>query len=167
MALYWGAEAGALWASLRAFGISCTRRRSRVLGLATAYVLTPRGLPLAGAGIAEVLLPVSLMWLGVPLAAAVPAALARGVRAPRRLAAAGDRGRATRYTASSVGSGGRDEAFAAGDGHGVDGRPLVHTSSSRTGGETPPTLPATPEIHTTEKGKPVVRRGRKVRGLSV
>jgi uncharacterized membrane protein YbhN (UPF0104 family) len=75
MALYWAAEAGALWASLRAFGISCSPAVA-ILGLATAYILTPRGLPLAGAGIAEVLLPVSLMWLGVPLAAAVPAALA-------------------------------------------------------------------------------------------
>ncbi len=75
MALYWAAEAGAVWASLRTFGISCTPAVA-LLGCATAYVLTPRGLPLAGAGIAEVLLPVSLMWLGVPLAAAVPAALA-------------------------------------------------------------------------------------------
>lgn len=75
MALYWAAEAGALWACLRAFGIACPPAVA-LLGCATAYVLTPRGLPLAGAGIAEVLLPVSLMWLDVPLAAAVPAALA-------------------------------------------------------------------------------------------
>jgi hypothetical protein len=75
MTLYWAAEAGALWASLRAFGISCSPSVA-ILGYATAYVLTPRGLPLAGAGISEVLVPVSLMWLGVPLAAAVPAALA-------------------------------------------------------------------------------------------
>jgi uncharacterized membrane protein YbhN (UPF0104 family) len=78
MAFYWAAEAGALWASLRAFGISCSPAVA-VVALATAYILTPRGLPLAGAGIAEVLLPVSLMWLGVPLAAAVPAALAAGL----------------------------------------------------------------------------------------
>ena len=75
MALYWAAEAGALWASLRAFGISCSPAVA-LLGCATAWVLTPRGLPLAGAGVAEVLLPMSLMWLGIPLAAAVPAALA-------------------------------------------------------------------------------------------
>lgn len=75
MSLYWAAEAGALWASLRAFGVSCAPSVA-ILGYATGYVLTPRGLPLAGAGISEVLVPVSLMWLGVPLAAAVPAALA-------------------------------------------------------------------------------------------
>jgi hypothetical protein len=75
MAIYWAAEAGALWAALRAFGISCAPSVA-ILGCATGYVLTPRGLPLAGAGISEVLVPVSLMWLGVPLAAAVPAALA-------------------------------------------------------------------------------------------
>ncbi len=75
MVLYWAAEAGALWASLRAFGVSCPPSVA-ILGYATGYVLTPRGLPLAGAGISEVLVPVSLMSLGVPLVAAVPAALA-------------------------------------------------------------------------------------------
>jgi len=75
MTLYWAAEAGALWAALRGFGISCAPSIA-ILGCATGYVLTPRGLPLAGAGITEALVPVSLMWLGVPLAAAVPAALA-------------------------------------------------------------------------------------------
>ncbi len=75
MALYWAAEACALWAALRGFGISCAPTIA-ILGCATGYVLTPRGLPLAGAGITEALVPVSLMWLGVPLAAAVPAALA-------------------------------------------------------------------------------------------
>ncbi len=75
MAVYWGAEACALWASLHAFGISCAPSIA-ILGCATGYVLTPRGLPLAGAGVTEALVPVSLMWLGVPLAAAVPAALA-------------------------------------------------------------------------------------------
>jgi hypothetical protein len=74
MTVYWAAEACALWASLRAFGISCAPSIA-ILGCATGYVLTPRGLPLAGAGITEALVPVSLMWLGVPLAAAVPAAL--------------------------------------------------------------------------------------------
>src|SRR5581483_2528212 len=75
MALYWAAEAGALWAGLRAFGVSCAPAVA-ILACATAYVLTPRGLPLTGAGITEALVPLSLMWLGIPLAAAVPAALA-------------------------------------------------------------------------------------------
>ncbi len=75
MAIYWAAEIAALWASLRAFGVSCSPPVA-IVGLATGYVLTPRGLPLAGAGIAEVLVPVSLHWLGVPLAGAVVAAFA-------------------------------------------------------------------------------------------
>ena len=47
-----------------------------IVGFASGYVLTPRGLPLAGAGVAEVLVPISLHWLGVPLAPAVVAAFA-------------------------------------------------------------------------------------------
>ncbi len=75
MALYWAAEIGALWASLRAFGVAASPPVA-IVGYATGYVLTPRGLPLAGAGIAEVLVPLSLHWLGVSLAVAVVAAFA-------------------------------------------------------------------------------------------
>ncbi len=75
MTLYWAAEIAALWASLRAFGLDASTPVVLV-GYATGYVLTPRGLPLAGAGIAEVLVPIALRWLGVPLAVAVPAAFA-------------------------------------------------------------------------------------------
>ena len=75
MILYWAAEIGALWASLRAFGVTCTPQVA-VVGYATGYVLTPRGLPLAGAGIAEVLVPLSLHWLGVPIGAAIVGAFA-------------------------------------------------------------------------------------------
>lgn len=75
MALYWAAEIGALWASLRAFGVNATLP-AVVVGYATGYVLTPRGLPLAGAGIAEVLVPLGLHWVGVALPVAVVAAFA-------------------------------------------------------------------------------------------
>lgn len=75
MALYWAAEICALWAALRAVGVTCSPLVA-ILGFATGYVLTPRGLPLAGAGIAEVLLPFALHWLGVPLPSAVVAAFA-------------------------------------------------------------------------------------------
>ncbi len=75
MALYWFAEICALWASLRAFGVDCAPSVV-TLGFATGYVLTPRGLPLAGAGLAEVLVPLSLSWLGVGIAPAVVAAFA-------------------------------------------------------------------------------------------
>jgi hypothetical protein len=75
MLLYWCAEIGALWAALRAFGITCSPLVA-IVGFATGYVLTPRGLPLAGAGIAEVLVPLGLKWLGVALPAAIVAAFA-------------------------------------------------------------------------------------------
>jgi uncharacterized membrane protein YbhN (UPF0104 family) len=75
MALYWCAEIGALWAALEAFGVSCSPLVA-IVGFATGYVLTPRGLPLAGAGIAEVLVPLGLSWLGVALPAAVVAVFA-------------------------------------------------------------------------------------------
>jgi uncharacterized membrane protein YbhN (UPF0104 family) len=75
MVLYWCAEIGALWAALQAFGVSCSPLVA-IVGFATGYVLTPRGLPLAGAGIAEVLVPLALSWLGVGLPAAVIATFA-------------------------------------------------------------------------------------------
>jgi uncharacterized membrane protein YbhN (UPF0104 family) len=46
-----------------------------VLAYATGYLLTRRTLPFAGAVITEALMTVSLVWVGVPLAAAVPAVL--------------------------------------------------------------------------------------------
>ncbi len=75
MALYWAAEITALWCSLRAFGVTASPVVV-IVGCATGYVLTPRGLPLAGAGIAEVLVPFALHWLGIPLATAVAAVFA-------------------------------------------------------------------------------------------
>jgi hypothetical protein len=75
MLLYWCAEIGALWAALRAFGVSCSPLVA-IVGFATGYVLTPRGLPLSGAGIAEVLVPLGLHWLGIALPAAIVATLA-------------------------------------------------------------------------------------------
>jgi hypothetical protein len=78
MLLYWCAEVAALWAALRAFGVTCSPLVA-VVGFATGYVLTPRGLPLAGAGVAEVLVPLALHWLGVPLPAAIGATFAAEV----------------------------------------------------------------------------------------
>jgi hypothetical protein len=75
MAMHWFAEIACLWASLRAFHL---REAAPVvtLGYATGLVLTPRTLPLAGAGVIEVLLPLSLMWVGVGLPGAVVAVFA-------------------------------------------------------------------------------------------
>jgi voltage-gated potassium channel Kch len=75
MALHWFAEIAALYAALRAFGVD-PPVQAVVLAYATGYVLSPRGLPLAGAGIPELLLPLALMWVGVGLPTAVVAVLA-------------------------------------------------------------------------------------------
>lgn len=74
MGLYWAAEIASLWAALRAFDVHASLAIA-TLGYATGHVLTPRTLPLSGAGITEVLLPLGLSWLGLPLAAAVPAVI--------------------------------------------------------------------------------------------
>ena len=75
MALHWCAEVVCLWAGLRAFGVE-SDAAVVTLGFATGLALTPRTLPLAGAGVVEVLLPLSLMWVGVPLPVALVAVLA-------------------------------------------------------------------------------------------
>src|SRR4029078_8258039 len=48
---------------------------SVILGYATGYALTRRSLPVGGAGAVEALLPLSLLWVAVPLAPAVLAVL--------------------------------------------------------------------------------------------
>jgi hypothetical protein len=75
MALHWCAEVACLWAAIRAFGVE---RDAAVvtLGFATGLVLTPRQLPLAGAGLLEMMMPLSLLWVGVRLPVAVVAVLA-------------------------------------------------------------------------------------------
>jgi uncharacterized membrane protein YbhN (UPF0104 family) len=72
MGLYWAAEIVSLWAALRAFGLH-PGFAITTLAYATGHVLTPRSAPLSGAGATEVLLTLSLNWLGLPLARAVPA----------------------------------------------------------------------------------------------
>ncbi|TMK98915.1 MAG: hypothetical protein E6G34_05255 [Actinobacteria bacterium] len=72
MSLYWAAEIVSLWAALRLFALHPSAAVV-ILGYATGHVLTPRSVPLSGVGITEVLLPLALMWVGLPLAAAVPA----------------------------------------------------------------------------------------------
>ena len=72
MSLYWAAEIVSLWAALRLFDLDPSATVV-ILGYATGHVLTPRSVPLSGVGVTEVLLPLALMWVGLPLAAAVPA----------------------------------------------------------------------------------------------
>jgi uncharacterized membrane protein YbhN (UPF0104 family) len=70
MLFYWVGEIVSLWAALRACGIEASIPVA-ILAYATGHALTPRTLPLAGAGLIEVLLPLALVWTGVSLAGAV------------------------------------------------------------------------------------------------
>jgi hypothetical protein len=74
IAAYWAADIAALWAALRFVSIAISLPRL-VLAYATGYLLTRRTLPFAGVVVTEGLMTVSLVWVGVPLAAAVPAVL--------------------------------------------------------------------------------------------
>jgi uncharacterized membrane protein YbhN (UPF0104 family) len=74
VAVYWAADILALWLSLRLCHVELSVTRL-ILAYATGYLLTRRSLPLAGAGATELLLSIALTWVGVPLAAAVPAVL--------------------------------------------------------------------------------------------
>jgi hypothetical protein len=73
--VYWVGELLSTWAGLRMFGINLPADRL-VLAYATGYAMTPRGLPLAGVGVTEVLMPLAYTWVGVPLADAVLAVFA-------------------------------------------------------------------------------------------
>lgn len=75
MAFHWAGDILSLWAALVTFGLHPSVAVV-ILGYATGYVFTPRSLPLAGVGISEVLLPLALMWVGLPLAHAVIAVFA-------------------------------------------------------------------------------------------
>ena len=70
--LYWAGELVSLWASVRVFGTSLTFAAS-LIGLATGYALTRRSMPLAGAGVTELLLTLALVWVGLDLATALAA----------------------------------------------------------------------------------------------
>jgi uncharacterized membrane protein YbhN (UPF0104 family) len=74
-ALYWFGEIACLWASLRAFHEDVAIP-ALVLAYATGYVLTRRALPAGGAGVAEALLTLGLVSLGVAFAPALCAVFA-------------------------------------------------------------------------------------------
>jgi uncharacterized membrane protein YbhN (UPF0104 family) len=69
-ALYWFGEILCLWGALMAFGAQVAVP-VLIVGFATGYVLTRRGLPAGGAGVAEVALTFALVWLHVPFAPAL------------------------------------------------------------------------------------------------
>jgi uncharacterized membrane protein YbhN (UPF0104 family) len=70
--VYWAGELVSLWGSVRAFGTTLTFG-PLLIGLATGYALTRRSMPLAGAGVTELLLTLALVWVGLDLATALAA----------------------------------------------------------------------------------------------
>lgn len=70
MALFWAADAFALWAGLAAFGTQMNAAALTV-GFCTGMVFSRRIGPLAGAGILALILPLTLWVSAAPLAAAV------------------------------------------------------------------------------------------------
>jgi uncharacterized membrane protein YbhN (UPF0104 family) len=68
--LYWAGDVVCLWASLKPFD-AAPPFAAVVLAHAVGYVLTRRTLPLAGAGIVEVLMPLTLVAAGSPFAGAI------------------------------------------------------------------------------------------------
>jgi uncharacterized membrane protein YbhN (UPF0104 family) len=70
MALFWAADAFAVWAGLAAFGWRMNAAALYV-GFATGMVVTRRTGPLAGAGVLALVLPLTIWVSGAPLAVAV------------------------------------------------------------------------------------------------
>ncbi len=70
MAVFWSADAFALWAAMAAFGVRMNAL-ALIVAYATGMVFTRRTAPLAGAGILMLVLPVTLWHCGAPLATAV------------------------------------------------------------------------------------------------
>jgi uncharacterized membrane protein YbhN (UPF0104 family) len=68
--VYWLGDVACLWAALQPFHAAPTIA-AIVLAHAVGYVLTRRTLPLAGAGIVEVLMPLTLVACGAPFARAI------------------------------------------------------------------------------------------------
>jgi uncharacterized membrane protein YbhN (UPF0104 family) len=68
--VYWAGDVLCLWASLQPFD-AAPAFSAIVIAHAVGYSLTRRTLPLAGAGIVEVLMPLTLVAAGAPFAGAV------------------------------------------------------------------------------------------------
>jgi len=68
--VYWLGDVGCLWASLQPFH-AAPAFPAVVLAHAVGYVLTRRTLPLAGAGVVEVLMPLTLVASGAPFSGAI------------------------------------------------------------------------------------------------
>ena len=68
--VYWAGDVLCLWASLKPFG-AALGFAPIVLAHAVGYVLTRRTLPFGGAGIVEVLMPLTLVAAGAPFSGAI------------------------------------------------------------------------------------------------
>lgn len=68
--LYWAGDVLCLWASLQPFD-AAPPFPAVVVAHAVGYVLTRRTLPIAGAGIVEILMPLTLVAAGAPFAGAI------------------------------------------------------------------------------------------------
>jgi uncharacterized membrane protein YbhN (UPF0104 family) len=68
--IYWAGELVSLWGAVQVFGAALAFG-PLLIGLATGYALTRRSMPLAGAGITELLLTLALVWIGLDLATAL------------------------------------------------------------------------------------------------
>jgi uncharacterized membrane protein YbhN (UPF0104 family) len=73
--IYWAGDVICLWACLKPFQAS-PAFAAVVIAHAAGYVLTRRTLPLAGAGIVELLMPLALTAAGAPLTGAILGVLA-------------------------------------------------------------------------------------------
>lgn len=71
MTVFWAGDTCAAWCGLALFGFHMDVA-PLIVGFATGMVLTRRSTPLAGAGLLSVVLPVTVMLSGAPLAVAVP-----------------------------------------------------------------------------------------------
>jgi uncharacterized membrane protein YbhN (UPF0104 family) len=74
-ALYWAADIAAFYGALRTFGLDLGAGKV-IIAYATGYAATRRSLPLAGAGVTEVLMSYALYWVRQPLAPALAAVVA-------------------------------------------------------------------------------------------
>jgi uncharacterized membrane protein YbhN (UPF0104 family) len=74
-ALYWVSDIAAFYGALRTFGLSLGVGKL-IIAYATGYAATRRSLPLAGAGVTEVLMSYALYWVRQPLAPALAAVVA-------------------------------------------------------------------------------------------
>jgi uncharacterized membrane protein YbhN (UPF0104 family) len=74
-ALYWVFDIAAFYGALRTFGLDLGIDKV-IIAYATGYAATRRSLPLAGAGVTEVLMTYALYWVRQPLAPALAAVVA-------------------------------------------------------------------------------------------